>query len=92
LQTPKGLFTFVQLIKNMKEQNSKKAFSKRELEILENLISGKTSEEIAKELFISKYTVDKHRSNMLKKTGTKNTTELLINLLKAENNQEKEKD
>lgn len=52
-------------------------FSPREKEILNKLIQGKTSEEIAKELFISKETVNTHRRNMLSKCEVKNTIELV---------------
>jgi DNA-binding CsgD family transcriptional regulator len=52
-------------------------FSPREKEILNKLIQGKTSEEIAKELFISKETVNTHRRNMLSKCDVKNTMELV---------------
>lgn len=55
--------------------------SSRELEIIELLLKGKSSEEIAAELFISKNTVNTHRRNILAKTGKKNTIEL-INLFK----------
>ena len=40
----------------------------RELEILRLIADEKSSEEIAEELFISKRTVDTHRTNLLKKT------------------------
>ena len=45
--------------------------SAREREILSN-------QEIADELFISKRTVDKHRANILEKTGCKNTASLVV--------------
>lgn len=48
----------------------------RELDILRNLASGKTSREIADELFISKHTVDTHRRNLLKKLECKSVVEL----------------
>lgn len=51
--------------------------SSREIEILSMLIDGKTSQCIAEELFISKETVSTHRKNMLKKTNTKNTSDLI---------------
>ncbi len=60
----------------------KNNFSQREKEILELLIKGNTSEKIARTLFISKHTVDKHRSNMLQKTGAKNTAELIVKSMK----------
>jgi DNA-binding CsgD family transcriptional regulator len=49
----------------------------RELEILKLIGSGKSSQSIADELHISKHTVNTHRKNMLDKTSTKNTSELL---------------
>ena len=55
--------------------------SKREMEIVELLAKGLSSETIGEELFLSKHTVNTHRSNILSKTGAKNTVELL-NLLK----------
>ncbi|SHO49938.1 LuxR C-terminal-related transcriptional regulator [Desulfopila aestuarii] len=48
----------------------------RELDILRNLAAGKRSKEIAKELFISPYTVDTHRRNLLKKLQCNSVVEL----------------
>jgi serine phosphatase RsbU (regulator of sigma subunit) len=53
-----------------------KIFTKRELEILKNILDGKTSQVIAEELFISKHTVDTHRKRILAKSNTKNALEL----------------
>ncbi|GAA4317916.1 hypothetical protein GCM10023149_15710 [Mucilaginibacter gynuensis] len=50
----------------------------RECEILELVVQGKSSHEIAALLNIEKYTVDNHRKNMLKKTGTQNMVQLAI--------------
>lgn len=50
--------------------------SKREIEVLRLIVVGKTSPEIAKELFISLNTVDTHRKNILSKCGVKNAAEL----------------
>lgn len=55
--------------------------SPREIEILEMVIQGKTSKEIASELFISKTTVDTHRRNVLDKTGCRSTSELLMKVI-----------
>lgn len=49
----------------------------RELQVLRELFKGKTSQEVGDALFISVHTVDQHRRNMLHKTKTKNTRELL---------------
>ena len=53
-------------------------FSRREIEILQNLCSGLSAREIGERLFISHRTVERHRENLLKKTGTKNTISLVI--------------
>jgi DNA-binding CsgD family transcriptional regulator len=52
-------------------------FSVRELEVLELIDKGLTSQAIAKALFISKHTVDTHRRKMLQKTGCPNAIALL---------------
>jgi len=52
-------------------------FTSREVEIIKLLAAGKSSLEIADILFISAQTVSKHRSNILKKSGCKSSTELL---------------
>ena len=52
--------------------------SSREQEILVAVCRGLSNQEIADELFISKRTVDKHRANILEKTGCKNTASLVV--------------
>lgn len=52
--------------------------TRRELEILELVDSGMTSKQIAKKLGISVYTVDNHRRNILRKTGTSNIHEAAL--------------
>jgi len=49
----------------------------REREILRLYADDNTTREIAEELFISRYTVQTHRNNLLKKTGCKNLAELV---------------
>lgn len=59
----------------------KNLLSPREIEILELVVQGKTSKEIAETLFISKTTVDTHRRNLLDKTGCRSTSELLLKVI-----------
>jgi DNA-binding CsgD family transcriptional regulator len=56
--------------------------TKREREILNLLIAGKTSDEISKILFVSKHTVDSHRKNLLSKTNCCNTSILISDAIK----------
>jgi DNA-binding NarL/FixJ family response regulator len=58
-------------------KKSKKHITRREREVLGLLVEGMTSSEIAEKLFISPRTVDKHRTNLLKKLGQKNTASLV---------------
>ncbi|MBS1688490.1 MAG: PAS domain-containing protein, partial [Bacteroidetes bacterium] len=51
--------------------------SKREKEVLYLLAEGKSSKEIADILYISKDTVNSHRKNLLRKTGSASTIELI---------------
>ena len=58
-------------------RKTKKTITRREREVLHLLIQGHTSTEIASKLFISPRTVDKHRTNLLKKLNLKNTASLV---------------
>lgn len=66
------------------EENSEaeENLSTRELEILLAVCQGLSNQEIADQLFISKRTVDKHRANILEKTGCKNTASLVVYAIK----------
>ncbi|AWV98281.1 response regulator [Arcticibacterium luteifluviistationis] len=52
-------------------------FTRREKEVLELVAKGKTTKEIASDLFISIKTVETHRSNLLSKFEVKNMISLL---------------
>lgn len=56
--------------------------SEREMEILKLICQGLSNHEISEKLFISKRTVDKHRSNILEKTNSKNTAQLVMQSIK----------
>ena len=51
--------------------------TKREKEVLELIAKGRSSKQIAKELFIAASTVDTHRRNLIEKTGVSNSKELI---------------
>jgi DNA-binding NarL/FixJ family response regulator len=57
--------------------------TEREAEILLLICKGLTNSEIADRLFLSKRTVDKHRENLLLKTQSKNTANLVIYAIKS---------
>jgi DNA-binding NarL/FixJ family response regulator len=59
------------------EGESLKRLSDRELEVLEMVSEGKTTKEIADQLFVSSRTVETHRVNMMKKLSVQNTAELI---------------
>lgn len=52
-------------------------FTRREKEVLELIALGKTTREMAQDLFISEKTVETHRSNLLSKFEVKNVVSLL---------------
>lgn len=57
------------------KQKNYALLSAREKEILGWISQGKTSKEIAEQLFISIHTVNRHRQNILEKLGVKNSME-----------------
>ena len=58
--------------------------SKREIEVISHIAKGMNSYEIAERLFISQFTVIKHRKNILKKLNMKNFAEV-VNFAKDNN-------
>lgn len=59
-------------------QLKKDDLSSREIEVLQLLCQQLTAKEIASKLFITDRTVEAHKSNLLSKTGTKNTIGLIL--------------
>lgn len=73
------------IIKNLNKKNNTKKdteLTEREVEILYNICKGHSNQAIADLLNISKRTVDKHRENILLKTGLNNTAELVVFAIK----------
>jgi len=75
------------LAQKKEDQKSSQKITKRENEILQLIVDGYTSPEIAKILFISPRTVETHRSNLMAKLNVKNTAGLVrFALEKGDNN------
>lgn len=53
------------------------SLSRREMEVLQLIAEGLTSQEIADRLFSSKRTIETHRQHIMDKTGAKNTAALI---------------
>lgn len=72
------------LAKKEKETESfdEEHLSEREMEVLIEICQGLSNNEIADKLFISKRTVEKHRANILLKSGCKNTASLVVYAIK----------
>ena len=65
------------VLESMSDQYQTDQISPREKEIIKLIADQYTTAEIAKELFISKHTVESHRQNILLKLGLKNTAGLV---------------
>ena len=65
-------------LKTSRHDQPEELLSDREKEILLLICKGLSNQEIGDRLFISKRTVDKHRANILEKTGCKNTANLVV--------------
>ncbi len=73
------------ILKNLNKKKNihqNQELTQREIEILFNICKGLSNNEIAEKLFISKRTVDKHRENLLLKTKSKNTANLVVYAIK----------
>ncbi|MCA6365303.1 MAG: PAS domain-containing protein [Bacteroidetes bacterium] len=55
-------------------------FSENELKIVRLMMQGKTSQEIADTIFLSKHSIDKYRKNLLEKTGSANSASLILHM------------
>jgi len=69
---------------DLQEKTSfQQSLTKRELEITTLLAEGMSTKEIARHLHVSEETVHSHRKNLLKKTKSKNTVELIANMVRS---------
>ena len=62
----------------------KNLLTERELDVLKLICRQKTAQEIGKELFVAKRTVEGHKNNLFAKTGTKNMAGLVIYAIQNE--------
>jgi len=69
---------YVRVLRQKGAVDSYELLSPREREILQLLAEGKTNKEVAARLFISPYTVETHRGNILEKLGLHNAAELIL--------------
>jgi DNA-binding NarL/FixJ family response regulator len=65
------------LVKNLHSGDETKLLTTREREILKLIAQEYTNRQIAEELFISERTVETHRKNIFRKTGTNNLVGLI---------------
>jgi len=73
----KLLSNYLEGVKSGQEIEKYKKLTDREREILRLVADGRTSQEIAENLFISPTTVQTHRAHMMAKLGLHNRTELI---------------
>lgn len=76
---PEGFFDEANTVfkKSYYLNNEDKIFTRREKELLKWIAEGLTTKEIASKLFISEHTVIAHKRNMMTKSNSGNTTELV---------------
>ena len=67
---------------NITKQTALENLTEREIEILQLICFGLSTEQIAEKLFISPKTVKSHKSNLLEKTVCKNTPALILFAIK----------
>jgi PAS domain S-box-containing protein len=53
-------------------------FSPREIEVMQLICQGLSTTEISEKLFLSKHTIDTHRANLIAKTESRNTPDLVM--------------
>ncbi len=72
-----GVFVTASLIAKVLRGEPRQALTKRELQVLECIVDGETSRDIAEALGITVRTVETHRANMMQKLGVNNVAALV---------------
>ncbi|OFX59485.1 MAG: DNA-binding response regulator [Bacteroidetes bacterium GWA2_30_7] len=70
------LYNLIKHSKSALHEND--ALTEREMEVLNLICKGLSNQKIAEKLIVSKRTIDKHRENILSKTGCNNTASLIM--------------
>lgn len=76
MNTENQLVTALKDINRLRNELRCNSLSKREKEVLKNIVQGLTDREISEKLFISPATAKTHRHNIIKKLGLKNSASL----------------
>lgn len=67
---------------NRRNTSKYETLSEREMEVLVLVCNGLANQEIARKLFLSPKTIEVHKSNIFRKTGVKNSAQLVIYAIK----------
>ncbi len=70
--------TLVSFFQEREQRPQQPQLSRREIEVLQLLVKGKTAKEIGEELFISVHTVTSHRKNISAKLGIRSISAMAI--------------
>ncbi|MGB5990614.1 MAG: LuxR C-terminal-related transcriptional regulator [Marinifilaceae bacterium] len=76
--SPTTIVNKIRACKSINKETTEHALTKREIEILKELIKGNTNKEVAEELCLSVHTVVTHRKNIMEKTGIKSLSGLAV--------------
>ncbi|WP_010663764.1 response regulator transcription factor [Marinilabilia salmonicolor] len=80
--SPEILNGIVRNLNKRKNDPKNSELTSREIEVLYNICKGLSNQEIANNLNLSKRTVDKHRENILLKTQSGNTAQMVVYAIK----------
>ena len=70
--------TLISFFQAREQRPQQPQLSRREIEVLQLLVKGKTAKEIGEELFISVHTVTSHRKNISAKLGIRSISAMAI--------------